>query len=686
MFFFCFDSIKNLICFGGNSRLTLFFPLLSLPYLALRIYSNTDLDRIFQVCVVVDGRASDSELIKELNRIDSGASPHWHGLRADVHSPEESDQEDKAAHGTRIHVLFNDEVRGIAESRADGVEFIHVLASKHESTGLKSPQEDLILLLLQSGVEFNNKDWLEPVTGALIVPPPLIETKDDTNNNIDSVSSQFSNNSAMKLANAVAFNIEGQGKRTSFDSSMSPIISDATGTDINLSGGLSYPTPVWNGAALAMRLDTYRNLPAQDVTLQDPWAANLELSLNLWLCADGIDMIKDLEISTSESMPRTPLAPEMAARFAAAWMDDVTLPQFYHLYSKSFPELTNLEWETLKSKARGSEYFPIDLKERCRSFSWYVHQINTDITDELTKVEHQLKREAFMEQQRQEINERKEKEEDKKKRIELEKGAALKEAAKKEAEKAALEENEEAKKIPDKPLPPPVLEGGEEKPAAGKVDEAKPDDKKEGGGEPDANKPNQDANVGGDEKSGAGKDAKPDTGEAAAAAAAAGAAKETGEAAKPDADKDTAVKRRMEDAETGDSQGRQKPSKPLRPTNLEIVQQATPIDISYVDVAGGHKEHPHKGAKDENGEWGYIHDEKSLALNPPAFGFTGKPFKDACEMRDANYMMLHNKVILDMKAHEEAEKSGKKRDKIFCLVYTIESGHPKIPAIRETWG
>jgi len=48
--------------------------------------------------------------------------------------------------------------------------------------------------------------------------------------------------------------------------------------------------------------------------------------------------------------------------------------------------------------------------------------------------------------------------------------------------------------------------------------------------------------------------------------------------------------------------------------------------------------------------------------------------------------MLHEKVVVDLDAHKAAEESGKKRDKIFCLVYTIESGHPKIPAIRETWG
>ena len=323
--------------------------------------SHTSLERIFLVCVVVDGRASDPELLEELEKIDSGAVPHWHGLRADIHMPGQSNEEDKAAHGNRIQVLFNADKRGISESRADAVQFIHLLAQKHENTGLKSPQEDLLLLLLQSGAEFaDQKDWLSPVTGALIVPPPLISSHNKKN-------AAFS---AMKLANAVAFNTEGPGKRTSFDLTFTPIISEASATEINNSDGASYPTPIWNGAAIAMRLDTYRNLPAQDTTLTEEWPANLELSLNLWLCADGMDMISDVEMTNAEPMPSNPLSSDMLARFAAAWMDDVTVDKVFHIISKDNPQLTHLEFETLMSKARGTDEFPIDLTERCRSFSW----------------------------------------------------------------------------------------------------------------------------------------------------------------------------------------------------------------------------------------------------------------------------------------------------------------------------
>jgi hypothetical protein len=567
--------------------------------------SHTSLERIFLVCVVVEGRASDPALLEELEKIDSGAVPHWHGLRADIHLPGQADAEDKAAHGNRIQVLFNAEKRGIAESRADAVQFIHMLAEKHENTGLKSPQEDLLLLFLQSGAEFGEHDWLSPVTGALIVPPPLITSHNK----------KLAALSAMKLANAVVFNTEGPGKRSSFDLTFTPLTSDADAADINKSDGNSYPAPVWNGAAIAMRLNTYRNLPAQDPSLAEEWPANLELSLNLWLCADGMDIIKDVEIVTSEPMPRNPLSPDMMARFAAAWMDDVTVEKVLHVYTQSFPQLTRLEFETLMSKARDAEDFPIDLTERCRSFSWYAEVVNTDITEPLNKAGEEIAKEK--EQQAKEAAEKAERD---------------------AAEKAAQEMEQKAKEEADKKAA--------EEAAAKAAAEAEPK-KAEDNAVPDM----------------AHGEAPPD-----------------GENAVPD----------MAHGDEVAEESHQKPSIPLRPENMGIVQMPKKVDLAFVDVSHGHKEHPHLGAKDEDGNFGYVHDETALRLNPPPFSYAGDDLRNDCLKRDNDYRMLHEKVKLNLEGHKAAEAAaeanGKKRDKIFCLVYTIESGHPKIPAIRETWG
>ena len=54
--------------------------------------------------------------------------------------------------------------------------------------------------------------------------------------------------------------------------------------------------------------------------------------------------------------------------------------------------------------------------------------------------------------------------------------------------------------------------------------------------------------------------------------------------------------------------------------------------------------------------------------------------------RDNNYRMLTKQVFVDTDYDKSQNDSETKRDMIFCLLYTIESGHYKIPNILETWG
>lgn len=126
------------------------------------------------------------------------------------------------------------------------------------------------------------------------------------------------------------------------------------------------------------------------------------------------------------------------------------------------------------------------------------------------------------------------------------------------------------------------------------------------------------------------------------------------------------------------------PSKPLDQRRLDILSTAKPIDLKYVNVTGGFKNHPHMGAKDENGNWGYIHDETALRKNPPPLEYPN--LKSDCAKHDHNYKMLTEKVFVDLEADEAAIKSGRKRDKIFCLVYTTSNAHDRIPYILQTWG
>lgn len=152
------------------------------------------------------------------------------------------------------------------------------------------------------------------------------------------------------MANAVAFNLEGHGQATAFDASLAPLVVSATPKDIALSNGDSYPTPALNGAATAMRFHTYMNLPLTDATRSD-WAANLDLSLALWLCADGIDMIRNVDVTRMRSANTGPLEPESAARIAGIWMDEVIGRKFFTAYRKTYEEVTRYEWDMLLAHA-----------------------------------------------------------------------------------------------------------------------------------------------------------------------------------------------------------------------------------------------------------------------------------------------------------------------------------------------
>ena len=532
----------------------------------------------------MDGVASDKQLTQDLNAIDQGAFPHWHGLRPDQHSTGERKEGEEDTHGKKIHVLFSKEKQGTAASRSDAVDFISLLAKKHEQKGLKSPEEDLILLLLQSGANLVSRKWLSPVTSALIVAPPLLMANEDM--------------VALKLANAVSFALEGAhaNKAVSFDYTLKQIQEEPSGTAMALSNGMSYPTPVVGGEATAMRLETFISLPSQDLAMTDEWAANLDLSLNLWLCADGIDVLSDVTVNTESLITAPSLTPQMTARFAAAWMDSLFSKRLFHAISKT-QKISKLEWDAYITLAKAGPTFPNGLAKRCRPFSWFATEINMSL-------------------------EGREKDEDDQMKIT---DPPKKEAEKKEPEKKVPEKKEPEKKEPEKEvehvaeverkLKNSSFEEGHVTPLAVPV-----------------------------------------------------------------------VEKQVEESESippPRQEGGKLPSKPLSSDRENIVSQAQPIDLVFEDVSGGHREHPHMGGKDADGNFGYIHDETALRKNPPAFAFDN--LEAACNNHDSHYTMLTERVSVDTAAHDAADNTGKSRAKIFCLVYTIDKGHSSIPAIRETW-
>jgi len=545
------------------------------------VFRNTDLNRLFLICAVMDGVKSDTALVKKSNEMDEGAIPHWHGLHQHFHlgkfvksgDDEDENSEDVEPHGKKTYVMFSEDLQGMAASRNDAVEFISLLEKKHEQAGIKSPEEDLIVLFLQSGAELISPQWLKPVTSALIVPPPLLGEYRKLSNG---------NAVPLKIANAVSFPVQNddgdftRNEAVGFDAVFSPRWITPKAQDLALSNGNSFPSPGLAGAATAMRLATYRSLPSQDLSLQDEYAVNLDLALNLWLCADGIDILNvdSTRVKTRHVFNAKTKLPStnLVARFAAAWLDsEYAAKTLKALINQESFQLTRLEWDTMLSYAKEHPDFPNGLQNKCRPFTWFADNINTAFDEEGEGPKRGN-----------------------------EEGISAKQGLKKK-EPAAFEEKNIS---PENPMELP--------PAA---------EKSEG----------------------------------------------------------NAVPERKEDRQLE----QKKLEPPLSFARLEIIRKAKPVEIHYVKITPEDK-HPHMGARDADGNLDYVHDATALRKNPPDFEFPA--LHDACDKRDNTYKMLTEQVFVDMKSHEEKKKSGVNRDKIFCLVYTISSGHSRIPYIQQTWG
>lgn len=126
------------------------------------VFANTDMNRIFVVVVVVQdvtisSKKEREEYIQDLSKIDKGDIAHWHGLRPDIHKQKTSDE----PHGKKVHVVFSDDdEKTLMEHRNDAVEFIQILEKHHESEGLKSPEEDLLLMFLEPGTQLTVRVFL----------------------------------------------------------------------------------------------------------------------------------------------------------------------------------------------------------------------------------------------------------------------------------------------------------------------------------------------------------------------------------------------------------------------------------------------------------------------------------------------------------------------------------------------
>jgi len=138
---------------------------------------------------------------------------------------------------------------------------------------------------------------------------------------------------------------------------------------------------------------------------------------------------------------------------------------------------------------------------------------------------------------------------------------------------------------------------------------------------------------------------------------------------------------------------RQPPPTPsiLDASRLNNVRMAGMVDITYAKLPADRSVHPYRGARTEDGTFGYIADEKFLHHREPqqtaAFVMTQNEIDKACSERDGNYKMLTEKVKLANRTQDEgAAASSALSPKILCVLFVVEQDHDKLESIHNTWG
>jgi len=347
-----------------------------------------------------------------------------------------------------------------------------------------------------------------------------------------------------------------------------------------------------------------------------------ELSFNLWLCADGIDVLPRARVAVDPShmdVDQSAIPHELVPTLINTWIGKDYGDAMYRAIVKE-GGVTMQQFMDWERKTEVNNF----MQGKCRSFDWYAKNVNPEMKLKKTgviKLTHRISKDGPVTQALPQP-----------KRVQV-----LDEPEVPDEEEEAPEvpdEEEEEPEVPDEePEEPEVPDEEEEEPEV--LDE-----------EPEEPKVPE----------------KPEV---------------------PERPEDKKYKQRIpEPPKPNFSHGRK-----LSTEQLEIISHAPPVNLTYQDFAEGGTHHPHVGAHGEDGKTiGYLHDAKFLRKNPPPFAFD----KSICSGKGEHYTMLTKRVFVDLAAHEKAEaeaaKSKKERVKIFCVVYTIESGHRTLPAIEQTWG
>jgi len=377
------------------------------------ILSTTDRNRILVICAVfqqgvlsVEEQTSVETLLRNL---DAGTSPHWHGTTLHTHPAADTttadtnadtnadgtdtnaDANNKHSHGHKIKTIFLD-TASVAESRRDAANYIHLLIANHEDANLKSKDENIISVLLRPDSVLETEHWIDTVTHGLL---GTSSASSSSNTNADNDKT---------TANAISFAASStetisEGETKSINLELKPIKSHASSDALLLTQGQSYPTPIVEGAATALLLSTFRNLPVGDRGLDSHFASDLELSFNLWMCADGIDIVDSIRAKTTlgllQHKDKAGMSDVSVVRLAMSWMmggtgagkGDTAGNQIGKHVLEIVSEGGGVSVQNLEKDGKLTGLPDPGLLKMCRSFEWFTKNVNVAMDKELAKLE-----------------------------------------------------------------------------------------------------------------------------------------------------------------------------------------------------------------------------------------------------------------------------------------------------------
>jgi len=349
---------------------------------------------------------------------------HWHGGKKHSHEKGGTSEHE---HSPKIRVILSG-AGGVGGKRRDAVRLISLLAKKHEEAKLKETDEEILTVFMRPDAVFGadgngtggtkkkitkkgkehikQRRWIDTVTDVLVTPLQ----RDDAISFVTASSNTFF------------------GETTSLGIDFTPTSTQARSNELSDTNGASYPTPILlNGGITVMKLDTFVKLlsPAswssmgsgRDDGLMTEYGADVEMSLALWNCGNGVHVLPLLKAGNGSTAPTseiskrdgggekrvivdkggyTPIQRD-AVRLASVWTagssvsdkkrdakgyDDTMTPMekvIFKRLAKRYRSDINVMQMAMQQIRKSLPL--IGLGEQCRSFEWFMKTVNNDFED-----------------------------------------------------------------------------------------------------------------------------------------------------------------------------------------------------------------------------------------------------------------------------------------------------------------